>query len=251
LTKKEIDFIEHYKLGTVSIIDGWEWVSTGEIEQPLKETLQWLFDKKELAQTPLEKDVIKRIMAGIWGKLLEVQEGIPGYWFNPVWGAVVESNIRLKVAQLCLDNNVIPLHIAVDGVLLPAPLTIDESGAMGSWKLSHRGSAFVVSSGICAIEGKNGAGDFSLHYDWLKEQVEKDPKATEYQMSKLSPLTVAKAVQQNKHEKVGELETITRTVDVGYEMKRCYKTAPKNGKQLMEKSYGSEPWDVSILENAL
>lgn len=126
---------------------------------------------------------------------------------------------------------------------------------MGSWKLTAaHTSAIVVSSGVVAVEGKDddATADFSLRYGWLKEQMEKAPKKAEYEMRKLSPVSLSKAVKQNNLANLGTLETITKTVDVAYELKRCYRHAPKCGGDLLNGApFRSIPWDISVVMNVL
>lgn len=119
LTKEEIDFIDKYKLGSFEIYDGW-WFFPNEIVRPLEGIMNWLYLKKE-GTKGLEKKVLKRIAAGCWGKLLEVNhDGELGDYFQTCWGVEVESRTRLEVARFVLDNNLQDnlLSIAVDGVLV-------------------------------------------------------------------------------------------------------------------------------------
>lgn len=126
LTKAEIDFIEKYGIGTFELHSGWWWFcrsspsSPEKIVKPLEGLMQWLYAKKEQSNG-LEKMVLKRIMAGCWGKFLEIrQDEELGDFFNPCWGVEVESRTRLEVARFVLDNGLTDrlLSIAVDGVLV-------------------------------------------------------------------------------------------------------------------------------------
>lgn len=121
---------------------------------------------------------------------------------------------------------------------------------MGSWKLTAHSPAIVASSGVVAVQGKDddALADFSLKYSWLKQQIEDNPLLSEYQMQKYSPVTIMKVVAQNKPiETLGDLEIITKVVDVTYELKRCYKELPQRGKDLMKRKFKSIPWDYSVV----
>jgi hypothetical protein len=121
---------------------------------------------------------------------------------------------------------------------------------MGTWRLDREAPAFVVSSGVGAIKGKQNKGTFSLNYDWLAEQIAANPDATEYKMQKLTPVTIGNALKNNKLDKLGELEMTERAVFIGIENKRFYKDAPVNGGDLY-KQYHSEPLDVSCLQKIM
>ena len=200
LTKHHIDFIRKYNLGTVDILDGWWWFPD-KLVTPLERMIDELYQAKESAKTEFEKGVIKRILAGTWGKFLQVNQHPRkgddpfGKLFNPVWAAEVEALCRLKTASLVLDNHLekTVLHVAVDGVLTSQNVVLTEKGKMGEWHLSGQGKGFVLSSGICALESKDmplekennrDSGDFVLRYGWLKDQITTAPNATAYVLSK-------------------------------------------------------------------
>lgn len=124
---------------------------------------------------------------------------------------------------------------------------------MGSWKLTAKSSAIIVSSGVVAVQGKDedATADFSLRYEWLKTEIEKNPEQSEYEMVKQSPVTLMKAITQDKLATLGELEAIVKTVDVKYGLKRCYREVPQSGKELLQKVYRSEAWDISLVSNQM
>jgi len=184
-----------------------------------------------------------------WDVGLDLQQKGEGFGdlFNPVWGSYVESQTRLQTAQACIDNNILPLSIAVDGILSNKPLNkLPLGDRLGDWRLSSKCPSIVVSSGVVAVKDKENVAEFSLDYDWLKKQAEDNPEASSYEMTKLSPVTLAKAINDNKLEDLGKLKQITRSVDLKYEVKRMYKDQPANGRQLMKGQYQSYPIDVSL-----
>jgi hypothetical protein len=251
LLLSQMDFIDAYKQGKYEIIDsGWWWLPTGKPPytdagyQPLKGTINWLWGKRK-TETPLEKKILKRCLAGLWGRTLSMRGKEYAPSFFPVWGALVEANTSLAVARFCLDNALSPLHIAVDGVIVDKPVALPQSDALGSWRISHVGNAIVVSSGVCAVEGKTGAEEFALNYEWLKSALEAKPRAKEYRMVKVSPYTLAKALNTD-FKRLGEVEEITRSIVIGEEAKRLYPKLPKCGGDLLKNHYPSEPIDISM-----
>jgi hypothetical protein len=249
LTKGEIDFIRKYELGTFEIYDGY-WLILNKKVKPFEAMINKLFEEREKRKR-LERDVVKRIISGIWGMTGRIDDdGKLGKRFHPVWFAEVESQNRLEVARFVLDNNLVSdlLSIAVDGVLVAKPVpSVKETGSMGQWKLSANCPSIVVSSGVVAVKDRVSTGPFSLQYDWLIDQIKQNPKASEYKMTKLSPVTLGKAIQQNRIEDLGKLEEITKTVDVTYELKRMYKKLCNNGGNLLKYKYESFPWDASVV----
>ena len=145
-------------------------------------------------------------------------------------------------------------NLLLNGVeTVETPPHDEKRRAMGSWKLTVSGSAIVCSSGVVAVQGKDGTADFSLRYEWLKSEIEKHPEQSEYTMQKYSPVTLANACKENKLEVLGKLELITKTVDVNYELKRDYsdpfnRNEPKNGRELLSRQYKSKPRNISLVK---
>jgi hypothetical protein len=263
LSKRYLDFILKYKIANIEILDGWWWFPD-KLVTPFELMVDDLFNRKEGAPPGMEKDTIKRILAGIWGKFLFVKkkpkkdENPFGDLFNPVWAEDVETGCRLSSAAFIYDNKIEKnvLHVAVDGVLTNRQVNIKDNGGIGEWKLSNTGSGYVISSGICAIQGKDNKydpesedSDFILRYDWLKEQIANNPHSPEYVMSKLSPVTVQKAVTQEKMRLLGQHEEIVKTIDLAFESKRIYDRIPETGIQLQTRHFASKPIDISMMPN--
>ena len=256
LTKQEIEFIYKWKLGMFELEDGWWWISEDKQEKPLRNIIEQLYWEKE-QNNGIRKEIVKRIMAGIWGKFLQVQRDGFGDRFNPIYGAEVEVGCRLKVAEFILGNKIQPIHIAVDGIISPEPVLLSNSSSskIGEWELVSIAPCICAGTTVAAIKEKEDkekgkTADFSLGYNWLLEQVKRNPEAKEYSVKKLSPVTLAVALNGN-WDKLGQLHEITKTVNIGSDMKRCYREIPRCGKDLLSKCYKSEPWDISLLSNLI
>ncbi|HUV84743.1 MAG TPA: hypothetical protein VMV86_03490, partial [Methanosarcinales archaeon] len=87
LTLQEIKFIKKYELGSFYIEDGWWWIPQGVQYQPLKGIVNNLHNKREEAN-PLQNKILKRCLAGLWGRTLHTHQEqgklVYGDAFNPV-----------------------------------------------------------------------------------------------------------------------------------------------------------------------
>jgi len=263
LTLQEMKFLRRNKLESFELHDGWWWIPSEvkEARYPYKNTVHKLWSKRQEA-APMTSSIIKRILAGIWGKTLELRGKADdvefGPLFNPVYGAVVEANVRLKTARFALEaisHGCKVLHIAVDGLILDKPIPTEALGnsELGQWRLSSQGKCIIVGSGIVGMEGKPADEDFSINYEVLQKLLEGDPKAKrsttydeEYKMRKLAPVTLSKALHDD-WDKLGELEELERVIHIGDERKRCYPIGPKHGHDILTGQYSSEPWDIAIV----
>ncbi len=251
LTKEEIDFIYEWNLGGFKIDDAWWYIPEGIQNQPLKGVINHLFNKRGKGDK-LQEKILKRCLSGLWGRTLHTHydrgELVYGDAFNPVFGCLVEVGARLEVARMILENNLYPdhlLHIAVDGVLTDIPVELTGAG-LGKWKLSHTGGTIIINSGVAAVENKIGAEDFSVNYEWLLDKIREKPRAKNYTMSKIAPVTLHKALNEG-FDRLGELEETTRSINIGQDSKRLYQDTPKNGGELLKKTFKSEPLDVMTL----
>jgi len=251
MTNAHIEELRRNKEGDFKVESAWYW-QPDEIVYPLREHMQRLFEWKQYLKG-FDKEVIKRILVGLTGKLGETftdkdGERKPGKNHNLVWYAWVQDQTKIQVADFVIQNHAENdlLSIAVDGCLFKREIPIKETGEMGTWRLNLVAPAFVISSGVGCIKGKDGKGTFSLNYDWLKAQIEANPDASEYKMSKLTPITIGNALKNHKIAHLGELELSERAVVLN-EVKRFYSERPQRGADLLNQ-YDSEPLDVSVLQ---
>ena len=247
LNKGLIDYIVKRNLGSYEIKDGWWWIPKGELVFLFRKIIDGLYLAKESASDNyIKKEQIKRIMSGIYGKLLEGRNNEFGEMFNPVYGAEVEIGTRIEVSEFVVKNKLDVVHIAVDGVVSSNEAKVESNG-IGSWRLSNTSPCICAGTGSVALMD-DITGDFHLSYLRLEELIKNNPMAKEYKFAKKVPVTVAESIN-GYWDKLGSLREIFKYVNIGEVDKRCYKEKPHNGKELLARSYQSEPWDVSLISN--
>ena len=248
ITGRMADFVVSHKLAKVEIVDGWQWIPTKPLRFPFREEMSRLYAEKQKANG-LKAVAVKRLMVGVYGSLIQllVREDRVGDFFIPPYGAEIETNTRLQVTGTCLEHGITPLHIAVDGFLTDSDLPIEGHGAMGEWKLAYQGSALVVGTGFVAVDGRKGDADFSLEYNWLLQELQSHPTDSEVVMSQPSPVTVGKAIQQGRWGDLGEIEEVTRSIDVGLCLSRWHEPEIQNCRDFLKTKTKSMPWDISLV----
>lgn len=249
LTLNMIRFIEKWKLGEVEIIDGWLFCPTGKRNYPLRNLVNELYKKREKA-IGIGKEVIKFVLLGIWGKFLEYKriENEFGKMFCAAWGAQVETEVKLRVAELALSNGIIPVAIVVDGLVSDKKLVLPKDKGIGSWKLNTVGKALIVGSGAIAIQGKKNSGDFSPDYDWIMEQIRQNPKSTSIEMQGDGFMSVAKTIISKDINRLGEITKGNRSIILDEDIKRCYSIEPKNFGELANGQFKSRAWTISLID---
>lgn len=257
MTKAEMEFIDNHDIGVWKIIEGYWCVPSISEEslknmqdvKPLKSLIKDLYRLKEETADSIHSNNIKRILAGIWGKTLEVTTRL-GDNFNPCWGAEVESRIRLKVAEAVIRNNAQEhlLSITVDGVLTDQPFNLLlDNGTMGSWKLSSHCPVVIIGSGIQAVKDKPSKAQFALNYNWLLNEIKILPRANTYKIHGTSPMTLLKANIHKKFKDLGKVQPYNRLIEIDNDIKRCYTTKISNGRELLKKHSDTVPWDYSLV----
>lgn len=250
LTLNKLKFIDKFKIGEYKIDYGYCWIPNGEPKfLKFDEEIRRINKQKDFS-IGLPRKIYKRIMSGMWGKMLQIKDdkfqGSQKETFNPVYGAVVEDNVKLQVASYAMVNNIIPLHVAVDGAIFDMQLPTGMP-FMGHWRLERQAKCFILGSGKVAIDGEEKDGDFSLRYKWLEEQIENSPNSEFYELKKKSYTTLAVALNSDKWEDLGAIRDIKMNVYIGGDSKRIYKERPKCGEDMWNK-YDSEPLQVGMIK---
>jgi hypothetical protein len=252
LTKSKLDLLDKYNIGFGTITDAWWWIpdKSKPQYQPLKGMINWLYDKKQTAEG-MDRKIDKRVMAGaFYGIFLQRKGSGLGEHFLSCWGAEIEAQDQCKVFSTIMDNHLEKhlLHIAVDGFISDKEMVTPFPNKIGEWRLSYQGKALVCGSGLVAVEGKIGEGDFSVSYDWLYNKINENPQATSYKMSKNTILTLGKAINENRLNELGGVITVERIVDCLSENKRDYARIPNCGGDLLTKHYHSQPWSKGMID---
>lgn len=246
LTKNALDFIQRWKQGYATILEGHWWFPKNEPRRPLEKVVSWLHREKQKA-TGMKREVVKRLLAGsFYGLFIELREEA-GRYFMPCYGAEIETNTRLKVAELCLRNSITPIAVIVDGVITDQPLVTPEKGnKLGEWRLNQMGRCLSLGTGMTVVEGKKGEGDLSIDYQTLRALIEENPDASEWSVQTQSVVTLGKAMIEKRLGDVGKVEKAVRTVSL-LEAKRDYPRAPRRGRGVLRGKYSSRPWSVGML----
>ena len=147
-TSEEINFLEHWGLGTFKMQEGYFFIFTGIWDKPYKNQVEdlWAF-----RQSPnrMVQTISRRAAQGLSGLLDEEYPERRGDFYNPIFASMVRSRCRLKVADFIFSNNLLDDTIAVqvDSVLSSRQVPIAENGGLGEWRLKEQGPALVLGRG--------------------------------------------------------------------------------------------------------
>ena len=240
--------IDEFNIGDYKINDGWWWIPNDYVRYPLKTLVEEYYQRRKEAKG-VEREVIKTILVGgFYGLFLQTFNDVPSVNFFPPYACEIQSGTRCNVYEQCMYEDVKPLHIAVDGVITDKEFVYNVGDGIGEWKLSGRGDAFIISSGVKCVQGKDGDGEFSFSYEWLMNAIRGSPCSNMYGLDRKNVLSVPLAWSRNRLQDIGKVIDESRYLHVGIENKRVYDVQPKSGMELVSGQYDSKAWDIEMLE---
>ena len=245
LTLQALQFLKRWNLGTFQVDEGWWWIPQNHYEI-YKGAMMFLWKARQ-GTSGRERLIIQRIYSSLVGKQLEHfdTKGF-GDMFNPIIGLTVEVNSRLHVAEACMQSNIIPLAVMADGFITDTQIDLPLNTELGSWRLSAKGKCIIAGTGMVAFQENTSATELGLDYASLCKQVKENPEATEYLRSTYLPITLALALEQG-FSKLGEVQLIERSLNIGTENKRMYPSRPRTGRDLLNNTWNSMPRDYNEL----
>lgn len=248
LTNLELDFINEYKLGRFTVLDGWEW-KPKSVVKPLQLTVYKMF--KDRQKSPLLNKLMKYAMTSLYGLNLQTytdpvtKETILGKHFNPVWGALIEVMAKIKVCKFIYDNDLVKdlILISTDGVLATKKIDTKDDGLIGSWKLSSTSPALAVTSSAVFYADKRPC---QLSYNEVMELIKDNPQASEYKKPVTRRLVLDDLVTGNWNE-LGKVVNTETGFYLPVEHDREFKILPRCGQDLLDNTYSSKPLRASKL----
>ena len=246
LTLQSLRFLKRWNLGTFQSSKAHWWIPQKNNYEIYKGAMMFLWNARQ-GTSGRKRLLIQRIYSSLVGKQLEYSDtkGF-GDMFCPIIPLTVEANSRLQVAKACLQAGITPLAVMADGFISEQPTKLALSTELGGWRLSAQGKCIIAGTGMVAFQGKEPPAELALNYDSLRKQIERHPDATKYSRNAYSPVTLALALQQD-WSKLGQVQKIERTLTIGTENKRMYLQKPHTGKDLLDKTWDSMPWDYEEL----
>jgi len=153
---EEVRTLYRYSMGEFHLKYGW-FVSPINGVRPrlsFKKVMDELYSMRNGDE--LKSYIVKRVMNGIIGKLLEVRKDEDGNiveygdLYNPIYHAIVTTRTRLQVFEFIVRHNITReelVHIGVDGVNAIRYIPLPKQAPMGRWRCSGSEPTAVLSPG--------------------------------------------------------------------------------------------------------
>lgn len=246
---EDIRFIQEFDIGDFKVDKGYWWVPKEIIKgrereyQPFRELIERLFGYRQ--KSAFLNFVMKKVLVGVYGSTLQTfgSEGTFAEGFNPVYGALIDTTPKLKVARFILENNLAEnvIHISTDGVLLDKNAGIEDSQELGRWRLDSSGSALVVSSGVLFYGDKRPN---QLTYPEAMELIKSKPEAMDWTKKKRRMFTMGDALDGGDLGDIGKPMPIVTGFGLKMEHDRDFPELPSSGGELLAGHFDSRPLEV-------
>lgn len=153
-TLDDVRVLYEYGMGEFHFKRGWllYWDTP---YRPFSEVMEQLFGMR--GESPLRSHLLKRVMNGIIGQLLESRRDNNGCvveygrHYNPIYHAMITNPVRLAVFEELVRLQITGdelVHVGVDGFRTTRQTaTIPATAPMGQWRCAGQEAAFVLSPG--------------------------------------------------------------------------------------------------------
>jgi len=153
-TLDDVRLLYEYKMGEFHFKSGWllYWDTP---YRPFTDVMEQLFGMR--GESPLRSHLLKRVMNGIIGQLLESRRDNNGCvveygrHYNPIYHAMITNPVRLMVFEELVRLRIAEdelVHVGVDGFRTTRhTATIPDTTPMGQWRCAGQEAAFVLSPG--------------------------------------------------------------------------------------------------------
>ncbi|KKN72361.1 hypothetical protein LCGC14_0411880 [marine sediment metagenome] len=168
----EVRILYRHGLGEFRLKSGWFVKPLNGVRPnvPLNVLMTQLYDRRGGHQgmsnemSNLVSYIVKRVMTGIIGKLLEAYKDDDGNitkygdLYNPIYHALVTTRTRLQVFDFLVQNEITRdelVHIGVDGVRATRYIHLPDQAPMGRWRSADSQPTFVLSPGAIITPYRN------------------------------------------------------------------------------------------------
>lgn len=228
----EVRTLYRYNMGKFKIKYGWFGHPKKGIHprQPLKGTMEYFYSLRGNGTSPLsvlKSYLLKRVMNGLIGKLLEIRKDDKGNiieygdMYNPIFHSIITTRTRLQVFDFLAQNEITKaelVFIGVDGVKTTRNIPLPKVSQMGRWRSSGSEPTIVLSPGAVLSPNRNFK---STGYSEMLSQCQERPTASKFGVNKDIDLR-----------------------NLWLNQNRSFPKSPRTGGELLGNRFGSEPINI-------
>lgn len=159
ITKREYEYLVTLPKVEIKILQA-KWIYSKNKKHPYRAIINKLFKVKAASKLKNDTGMYRftwRMTNSIYGKQIQLIAR-DGYLYastcwNPVYGAIITANIRVRIAELQQKySEIIAVH--TDSVISTKKLPLEISPELGGWDLKIHGEGVMLGSGVYQIADK-------------------------------------------------------------------------------------------------
>jgi hypothetical protein len=213
ITTDQLWLLRRWGIGTFEMQRGDFFKLPERFAMPFKPTMESLYKARDI-DNPITQIIAKATAVGIGGKLQQRFEDNGrsklGTDFNSIYARMITSRCMVKVADFIYRKAITPISVLVDGVLAQGQVEVPSVKQMGAWRKSPPSNYLVAS---LLYQWSNTKKPDGRYYDVVMKDIKAHPRSSVYGNVDLNLL----------------------------EHSRVFTHQPKNGEQLLNVRYTSQP----------
>ncbi|KKM27469.1 hypothetical protein LCGC14_1574390 [marine sediment metagenome] len=247
ITKAELEWLRAHHI-PVKIKEAY-WIKCASRKRPYADVIANLFKLKAeyKGKDPGMYYTVKTFSNGFYGKLVQLTpqpngslRAGPGW--NPVYGAIVTANTRLRVSEFQRRLGKACLAVHTDSIITTREIPKSELGAdLGDWAHELSGEGVIITSGIYQLGHKLADRGFRLRAGptWL-DRLREHPKASKLHLKETRPLSWLDALHRSRPDDINLFLELDKTLDLNCDRKRLW-TRKASGASLLRGREHSAP----------
>ena len=221
------------------------WLYPRHKNKPYLKLITDLFKVKAAAKVSGDKELYYfswKLTNSLYGKQIQlIHKGShieASTCWNPVYGAIITENVRIRVARMQRDN---PGAVAVftDSVISTTKLPITESDKLGGWSLKTQGLGLIIGCGCYQIGEKVRFRGFPLP-DSLLDLLNKSPPNIAIPVTRAITWRQV-AVNHWDGSMINRFQDIDKQLNINFDTKRLWTYQWEDGEDAKETIIESEP----------
>lgn len=213
ITTRQWAYLVHYDIGSFEMEDGYFLTFDHPDDKPFYKLMTDLYKMRE--HGGLCKTLAKAISVGLYGKFGQEYPERYGDYFNPIYSVMATSGCAIEVGKFIMQNNLRSdlISVTVDGCLSTRNVPVSNENVIGSWR-KDKVNALILSIG----------------HQYLADKMDSN---------KNTYSTMIEAIREHPNKSYFNDVLLNKNM---MNANRIFKSFPKTGRDLLEKTYRSEPY---------
>jgi hypothetical protein len=247
LSNLEIEYLKRFKV-PFKVISGW-YLYIPTKRRPYHKICGKLYQEKQEYKNADKRRYMlaKTLLNSFYGKMIQTVEKPDGTYkagsgFNPIYAALITSQVRVKLCDICNDYKSDILAVHADSILTTKELSKKQIGEnMGEWGLKTSGRGVIVACGMYQINDTVAYRGLDKldSFNWI-EALKKAGSSGEIGLTAKRVMSWVSALNLNRIDDINKFIDTYKIIRLNCDIKRVWPERT-NGKKLLSGLQDSLP----------